>query len=179
MAGSHSTPSHAVIVSPYANEEPMPAGAPAHCSCCVRFWHWRAGYSVCLRVPDWQWRRWPHRHLRPDSGAAVRRNRARRTWARAQSGAEHGRRHGAGNDRSGARTGQSQHAARADWDRSKTLGGHSGTARSDGLGIQKCIQNAPLDSGLRSSVGPGMTLLNPDGISRADGARQRCAAPCR
>jgi hypothetical protein len=27
MAGSHSTPSHAVIVSPYANEEPMPAGA--------------------------------------------------------------------------------------------------------------------------------------------------------
>ena len=76
MAGSHSTPSHAVIVSPYANEEPM-------------------------------------RHLRPASGAAVRRNRARRTWARAQSGAEHGRRHGAGNDRSGARTGQSQHAARA------------------------------------------------------------------
>jgi hypothetical protein len=42
MAGSYSTPSHAVIVSPYANEEPM-------------------------------------RHLRPASGAAVRRNRARRT----------------------------------------------------------------------------------------------------
>ena len=177
MAGSHSTPSHAVIVSPYANEEPMPAGATG------TLFLLASGFGIGALVILFAF-------VFLIGIGGVGHNATSGPTAAQQSAAtapaaprpapnpepNTGGGNGAGND---ARTGQSQHAARRPWDRSKTLSGHSGTARSDGLGIQKCIQNAPLDSGLRSSVGLGMTLLNPDGISRADGARQRCAAPCR
>ena len=151
MAGSHSTPSHAVIVSPYANEEPMPAGATGTLFLLAS--GFGIGALVILFFFVFLIGNGGVGHIATSGPPAAQQSAA--TAPAAPGPAPNpepntGGGNGAGND---ARTGQSQHAARAD----------PGTAEIAAL----------------NRAGAQAPAINPDGISRVDGVRPRSAAPCR
>ena len=179
MASPYSTPQRgAVVVSPYADEEPMPAGATGTLFLLASGFGIGAlvilfAFVFLIGIGDLG----HNTTSGPTAAAAVRRDRTRRARTRAQSCAEHGRPHRSGNDRSGACAGQSEYAESADPGTAEvTLQPHPEERRR--LATRNAFRMRGSSPGIRP-VGPRMTLLNPDGISRADGARRRCAAPCR
>ena len=114
MAGSYSTPSHAVIVSPYANEEPMPAGATGTLFLLAS--GFGIGALVILFAFVFLIGIGGVGHIATSGPTAAQQSAATAPAAPGPApnpALNTAGGHGAGNDRSGARTGQSQHAARA------------------------------------------------------------------
>ena len=167
MASPYSTPSHAVIVSPYANEEPMPAGATGTLFLLAS--GFGIGALVILFAFVFLIGIGGVGHNATSGPTAAQQSAA---TAPAAPGPAPNPAPNTGGGTVPETTGQAPAPANPSTPRAPT----QDSSRSSAPIIAAFVMAAACPA---IDVGRPVGLLNPDGISRAGGARQRCAAPCR